>query len=224
MQKAKIVSIACRPSGSLPLTCSARLSFAGAISAGCGQGAALAGVRPRGELRLHATGDLVLGRDERRVPGKARLVAAARLVQRVAEMLLDFRLVGILLRRRCSVAIASSTLPRLNCAQPSESVIDASSGRKLARLADHRFGSIDILAPLELRVAEEVEQQRLVGRDGQRLLQRRFRFGPAVRLLERARLQQQQRPELVLRVPARGPARPRVRRRRRLRRGASSPR
>ena len=87
-------------------------------------------------------------------------------------MLLDLGLAGSAWAARCRVAIASASRPRLYCAQPSESVIEASSGRSALRLADHRFGRVEVFAALELAVAEEVEQQRLVGRDRQR--QRQF--------------------------------------------------
>src|SRR5205085_932219 len=71
-------------------------------------------------------------------------------------------------------------------------------GRKLARLADHRLGGVDVLAPFELRIAEEIEQQRLFRRDRQPLLERGASFGPTLGFFQRARLQQQQRPQLVL--------------------------
>ena len=119
-------------------------------------------------------------------------------------MLLDFGLVGILLRRPLERRDRLVDLAALEL-RPAERIGDRRIvGRKLARLADHRFGRIEVLAPLELGIAEEVEQQRLVGRERQRLLQRLLGLGPAVRLLERARPQQQQRPQLGLAAPAPG--------------------
>ena len=71
-------------------------------------------------------------------------------------MLVDLRLRRVGAAARCSVSIASASRPRLYSAQPSESVIDASSGRSALRLADHRLGGVEILAALELGIAEEL--------------------------------------------------------------------
>ena len=159
-----MVSSAWRPSGSLPRTWSARLSLAGAGSAKLHQGAACGRVvRPASSLasmRWPSSSSAVTSAARQAKRASKRRPAR---VQGVAEMLVDFGLRRVGLRRRCcSVSIASGSRPRLYCAQPSESVIEASSGAKRAGLADHRLGRVQVLAALELGVAEEVEEQRLV--------------------------------------------------------------
>ena len=149
------------------------------------------------KLRLDSRRDLVLGSDQRRAPCKARFVTSPRLVERIAEMLLDFGLVRVFFGRLLERPDRFVDLAALEL-RPAQRIGDRRVvGRKLARLADHRFGGIDVLAPLELRIAEEIEQQRLVGRDRQSLLERLLGFRPAVGVLERARAEQLESPEIV---------------------------
>ena len=51
---------------------------------------------------------------------------------------------------------------------------------------NHVAPTAEVLAAFELRVAQEVEEQRLVGSERQRLLQRCLGVGPAVRVLKGA--------------------------------------
>ena len=101
--------------------------------------------------------------------------------------LLRVLLSGLLQSRNCLVDLASLELG------PAERIGDRCVVRcKFARLADHRFGRIDILSPLEFGIAKKVEQRGLIRSDRQGLLERYLGLWPTLCLFKRASLQEQQ--------------------------------
>ena len=170
---------------SLPRTCSARLSLAGAGSDSAHQGAAVAAVRPASILASMPGLRLVLGGDQRRLPREARLDPPTR---RCKAHRRDAR--GSRPAPDRPAAAAGQRRDRLGkpaalVQRPAERIGDRGVvGPQRAGLADHRFGRVEILAALQLAVAKEVEQQRIVRLQLQRQLQLGLGFGPAVGLLE----------------------------------------
>ena len=127
--------------------------------------------------------NLVVGVEKRGIPREASLESLPGLVERVAQMLLDLGMVGILLSRPLEGFDRLGDLAALELG-PAERIGDRGIVRgQLARLADQRFSIVHVLAALELCVAEEIEQQRLVGGDGEPLLEGLLGFGPAVGFL-----------------------------------------
>src|SRR5690349_7187105 len=106
-------------------------------------------------------------------------------------MLLDLRLVRVLLGSFLQGSDSVRDLAALELS-PAQRVRDRRIVRsKLTRLADHRLCVLDILTALKLGIAHEVEQQRLLGRDFERLAQGCTRLWPTLPFFERARLQEQ---------------------------------
>src|SRR5206468_1401444 len=100
-----------------------------------------------------------LAGDQRRAPREPRLVAPPGFIQSVTQMFLDLGLVRIFFRSALEGLDRLLDLAALEL-RPAERIDDRRVvGRKLARLADHRFGRVDILAALELGVTEKIEEQ-----------------------------------------------------------------
>jgi hypothetical protein len=83
-------------------------------------------------------------------------------VEGIAEMLLDFGLGRIADRRFLKNVDGFLDSPAL-VQRPAERIGNRGVvGRELARPSDQGFGSVQVLAMFELRIAEEIEDQRLV--------------------------------------------------------------